>query len=146
MKAILKHPVFALLAALGLYLLAPQVASAYEPQLEKAVAQGKALFSRETFGGNGRVCESCHLAGGKEAGKLPNGNAIPSLANAGAIFPRFRAKDNKVVTLPDQIRACVAGALQGTPPAYGSEELNALVSYVTSLSQGKPIDIGGKPQ
>ena len=146
MKTIYRNPAFALLAGLALFALAPQIASAAEPQLEKAVEQGKSLFLHSTFGGNGKVCDACHLGGGKEQGKLPNGNAIPSLSNAAAIFPRYRAKDNKVVTLEDQVRSCIANALQGTPPAYGSEELTALVSYLTSLAQGKAIDMGGKPQ
>ncbi len=127
-------------------LLMSRAAWAVDPQLEKAVLQGKDSFAHSTFGGNGKVCESCHLAGGKEPGKLPNGKSIPSLANAAAIFPRVRQKDGKVITLPDQIRSCTAVALQGTPPDYGSEELNVLASYVTSLAQGKPIDMGGLPQ
>ncbi len=141
-----KNSALALSAGVLLSLLAAQAASAFDPQLEKAIEHGKSMFSHETFGGNGKVCESCHLGGGKEAGKLPNGNAIASLSNAGAIFPRVRARDGKLVTLPDQVQTCVANALHGTPPAYGSEEMNALVSYVTSLSQGKAIDMGGKPQ
>lgn len=127
-------------------LFVPHAAWAADPQLEKAILQGKDSFAHSTFGGNGKVCESCHLAGGKEPGKLPNGKSIPSLANAAAIFPRIRQKDGKLVTLPDQIRSCIAMALQGTPPDYGGEELNALASYVTSLAQGKPIDMGGLPQ
>ncbi len=146
MKTDGKQSVVTLAFLLGLAASFSPAASAFEPELDKAVQQGKKLYSGNTFGGNGRVCESCHLGGGKEAGRLPNGKPIPSLANAAAIFPRFRAKDNRVITLSDQIRACVAGALQGTPPEYGSDELNALVSYLTSLSQGKPIDMGGKPQ
>lgn len=119
---------------------------AVEPQLEKAILQGKNSFSHNTFGGNGKVCESCHIAGGKELGKLPNGKSIPSLVNAAAIFPRFRQKDDRVITLTDQVRSCVAMALQGTPPEYGSEELNSFVSYITSLAQGRAIDMGGIPQ
>jgi thiosulfate dehydrogenase len=126
--------------------LVSHAAWAVDPELEKAVLQGKNIFTHNTFGGNGKVCESCHLAGGKEQGKLPNGKPIPSLSNAAAIFPRFRQKDGKVVTLADQIRSCAAMALQGTPPDYGGEELNALASYITSLAQGKPVDMGGVPQ
>ena len=91
-------------------------------------------------------CQSCHVDGGTGPGKLPNGTAIPSLSNAAAIFPRFNPRANKVVTLEDQLRNCIAGALQGKPPAYGSEQLTQLVSYVTSLAQGKPLDMDGKPQ
>jgi thiosulfate dehydrogenase len=127
-------------------LLAASSALALEPHLEKAIQQGKQNFTHNTFGGNGRVCQSCHLDGGLKPGKLPNGKPIPSLGNAATLFPHFRKQDNKVITLSGQIRACIAGGLQGKPPAYGSEELNSLVSYVTSLSQGKAINMGGKLQ
>lgn len=123
-----------------------RAANAVEPHLEKAIEGGKALFFKETFGGNGQTCLSCHDAGGVGAGKMPNGNALPSLANAATIFPRFNPRANKVVTLEDQVRTCVAGALQGKPPAYGSEQMTQLVTYLTSLAQGKPVDMGGKPQ
>lgn len=130
----------------GLCALSIQHAAAAEPHLEKATQAGKALFIHETFGGNGKTCQSCHDNGGVGPGKLPNGTALPSLSNAAAIFPRFNPKANKVFTLEDQLRNCIAGGLQGKPPAYGSEQLTQLVSYVTSLAQGKPLDMGGKPQ
>lgn len=130
------------LCALGI-----QHAAAAELHLEKAIQAGKALYIHETFGGNGKTCQSCHDNGGVGPGKLPNGTAIPSLSNAAAIFPRFSPKANKVITLGDQIRnQCIPGGLQGKPPAYGSEQLTQLVSYVTSLAQGKPLDMGGKPK
>ena len=130
-------------------------AAATEPQLEKTIQKGKDLFIHGTFGGNGKTCETCHTAGGTGPGRIPvgmkfpglaGGTTFPSLANAAAIFPRFNPKINKVITLEDQIRNCTVGALHGKPPAYGSAEMNALVSYITSLSQGKPIDMGGKPR
>jgi thiosulfate dehydrogenase len=136
----------ALLLSSGLCALGIEQAAATEPQLEKAIQGGQALFVHETFGGNGMNCQSCHVDGGTGPGKLPNGTAIPSLSNAAAIFPRFNPRANKVVTLEDQLRNCIAGALQGKPPAYGSEQLTQLVSYVTSLAQGKPLDMDGKPQ
>lgn len=129
------------LCALGI----PQ-AAATEPHLEKAIQRGQALFAHETFGGNGMTCQSCHVDGGVPPGKLPNGTAIPSLANAAVIFPRFNPRANKVITLDDQVRNCIARALQGQPPAYGSEQLMQLVSYLASLAQGKPLDINGRPQ
>ena len=136
----------ALLLGSGLCAFGIQGTAAAEPQLEKAIQAGKALFSHETFGGSGQTCLSCHDAGGVGAGKLPNGNALPSLSNAATIFPRFSPKANKVLTLEDQVRGCIAGGLQGKPPAYGSEQLTQLVTYVTSLAQGKPLDMGGKPR
>jgi thiosulfate dehydrogenase len=130
----------------GLALSMTEAVAATAPQLEKAVQDGKTLFGHETFWGNGKTCESCHAGGGVGEGKLPNGKVIASLSNAATIFPRFREKSNKVITLSDQVRNCVEGGLGGTPPDYGSEKLTDLVAYLTSLSQGKPIDMGGKPQ
>ncbi|MBU6468497.1 MAG: cytochrome C [Betaproteobacteria bacterium] len=133
----------------GLFAIAPLlfVSLAYgaaNPDVEAKIKQGHQLFTSEKFQGNGRVCETCHVAGGHTAGHLPNGKAMPSLMNAAAVFPRIR--QGRVTTLEDQIRKCVGGAIEGTPPEYGSEELGALSVYITSLSQGKAIDLGGSPQ
>ncbi len=136
----------ALLFSSGIYALSSQEVAAAEPHLEKSIQNGKALFFNESFSGNGKNCVSCHVNGGVGPGKLPNGNAIPSLSNAAAIFPRFNPKENKVITLQDQLRRCIAGGLEGTPPAYGSKHLTELDTYVTSLAQGKPLDMGGKPE
>ncbi len=134
-------------ALLGALLLAAGIpALAAGNPLEAAIQDGKQVFSHETFGGKGKTCDACHSNGGVGPGKLPNGKMIPSLSNAAAIFPRFNPKAQKVVTLEDQIRACTKNALQGNPPDAGSEKLADLVAYLTSLSQGKPIDMGGKPQ
>ena len=146
MNAFIKITCSASLIAAALGASLSMAVAATAPELEMAVQDGKTMFTHETFEGNGKTCDSCHVGGGVGAGKLPNGKVIPSLSNAAAIFPRFKPMANKVVTLPDQIRGCVQGGLQGKPPAYGSEQLNSLVSYVTSLAQGKPIDMGGMPQ
>ncbi len=111
--------------------------------LRLAVHRGKYLFYHATFGGNGRTCETCHSAGGTTTGTAPNGMKLPSLANAAAIFPR--AHGNGVWTLQDQLTHCVKGGLHGTPPAYDSKAMRDLVTYITSLAQGKPIDMGGTP-
>lgn len=120
-------------------------ASLSDPQLAKVAEHGKALFSHAKFNGNGRVCESCHLGGGLEPGRRPDGKPIPSLANAAAIFPRYKERAGRVITLADQVRGCIGGAIEGQVPEEGSEDLTALLVYVTSLSQGKAIDMGGKP-
>jgi thiosulfate dehydrogenase len=118
--------------------------AASNPDLEAKIKEGHQLFTTATFQGNGRVCETCHVAGGRTQGHLPNGKPMPSLMNAAAVFPRVR--QGHITTLEDQIRKCVGGAIEGTPPAYGSEELGALSVYLTSLSQGKAIELGGTPQ
>lgn len=114
--------------------------------LDQAIRDGKHLFMTPGFGGNGRSCNTCHKAGGTAMGELPNGKPIPSLNNAAAIFPRYNPRLGKVITLQDQIHNCVMGAIQGTPPAYGSKAMVDLVSYLTSLSQGKAMQMDGKPE
>ncbi len=131
---------YAVLLSLGMS------AHAEDDPLKSAIQEGKHAFSSETFGGNGKTCDACHANDGVGPGKLPNGKVIPSLSNAAAIFPRFNPKAKRVVTLEDQIRNCVKNALQGNPPEAGSEKLADIAAYITSLSQGKPIDMGGKPQ
>ena len=128
-----------------LMLLAMPLAATASP-LQSAVKRGEQLFNHATFDGNGRSCATCHVAGGRSLGRLPNGKHFPSLTNAAAIFPRYKARLHKVVTLEDQVRGCIAGAMHGKPPAYGSEKLNDLVTYITSLAQGKPIAMGGRPE
>jgi thiosulfate dehydrogenase len=126
-------------------LLPLEPAAAADAVLQQAIARGREHFLHDSFGGHGRVCDTCHLGGGTLAGKGPDGQPIPSLSNAAAIFPRV-SEDGRIITLSDQVRACVAGAIRGTPPAYGSDELNALLAYLGSLSQGKPLDMGGDPR
>jgi len=127
-------------------LIGPSASRAADSQLQQAISRGSELFQHSTFGGRGRVCETCHLGGGTRQGRRPDGVPIPSLSNAATIFPRISQDDNKLITLTDQVRVCIGGALNGEAPAYGSDELNSLVAYVTSLSQGKPIDMGADPK
>jgi len=114
--------------------------------LAQAIHQGRHLFTHATFGGAGKTCSSCHSNGGKGPGKLPNGKKIPSLTNAAAVFPMYKAKFGRIITLEDQIRHCIANALKGTPPPYDSDEIRNLTVYVTSLAEGTPINLGGKPR
>ena len=114
--------------------------------LADAVTRGHQLFTAHTFGGAGRTCESCHHAGGQGPTVPPNGVHKPSIAGAASYFPRFNPRVGHLVTLEDQVRRCVAGGLQGEPPAYDSAEMRAMIAYLTSLSQGKVINMGGRPQ
>jgi len=121
-------------------------AAANGDSLQQVVERGKALFMTATFEGSGRHCNTCHKGGGMANGALPDGAQLPSLSNAAAIFPRYDEDNHRVKTLQDQVQFCALNALKGKPPAYDSAEMTELVSYLTSLSQGKPVDMGGKPQ
>jgi thiosulfate dehydrogenase len=121
-------------------------AAADADSLQQAVERGKELFMTATFEGNGRHCNTCHKGGGTAMSELPDGRKFASLGNAAAIFPRYDDENHRVKTLQDQVRHCVGAALKGKAPAYDSAEMTELVSYITSLSQGKPVDMDGKPQ
>ena len=121
-------------------------AAADGDSLQQVVERGKALFMTATFDGNGRHCNTCHKGGGTEMSELPDGKKFASLSNAASIFPRYDKENHRVKTLQDQVQHCVRNALEGKPPAYDSAEMTELVSYVTSLSQGKPVDMDGMPQ
>ena len=135
-----------LLAACGGGSVALSAQAAISGPLADAVAAGKQTFLHDTFGGNHMTCASCHSAAGLGPTVTPSGGHFPSLANAATIFPHYSSRAGKVITIEDQVQACVSGGLGGKPPAYGSITMNELVSYLTSLSQGKPMDMGGKPK
>lgn len=131
-----------LLAGLGGWSMAAAAPAALSGPIAKAVAAGRQSFIHDTFGGNGKTCSSCHTAAGQGPTMTPNGGHFPSLDAAATHFPRYNARAGKVITLQDQIRACVTGALGGKSPAPDSVTMTDLVSYLTSLSQGKPMDMG----
>ncbi len=50
-------------SSIGLVYVAVMIASAQGPTEDpRRIANGRRLFERETFGGNGRTCETCHTA------------------------------------------------------------------------------------
>src|SRR5262245_37208884 len=48
------------------------------------VSQGEALFTRETFGGNGRTCGDCHSS--RDSGRLAPGDIQARFKNVAATF------------------------------------------------------------
>ena len=112
--------------------------------LAQAVNEGKILFTHQTFGGTGATCESCHRDAGRGPTVTPDGRIHPSLVGAAALFPRFNPRVRKIITLEDQVRRCVAGGLKGKPPAYDSAAMRSMIAYLTSLSQGERMRMGGK--
>ncbi|HKK04580.1 MAG TPA: c-type cytochrome [Gammaproteobacteria bacterium] len=124
---------------------APANAAKFSGPLAKTIAKGKHIFTHDSFGGRGMTCASCHTAAGTGPTVVPGQNMKgPTLNNAAAIFPKYKQRNGKVITLADQIHGCIAGAMGGQPPAYSSDKMRALVTYLTSLSEGKTIEMGGK--
>jgi len=123
----------------------PASAGQFSGPLAKTIAKGKQIFTHDDFGGRGMTCATCHKAAGTGPTQVPGRNMKgPSLNNAAAIFPKYKRRNGKVITLADQIHGCIAGAMGGQPPGYNSDKMRALVTYLTSLSEGKAIHMGGK--
>lgn len=134
------------LVALLFLAVVANVHAAITGPLAKSVEKGRNLFIHDTFGGQGRTCQSCHTVAGTGPTVLPNGMRLPSIAPAATLFPRYKARLGRVITLEDQVQGCIAGALGGKAPAYDSSTLRALISYLTSLSQGQRINMGARLQ
>lgn len=81
------------------------------------------------FGGNDLACQSCHL----KAGLQPF--AAPFVSTA-ATFPML--VDNRVITLPDRINACMTLGLNGKPLPEDSREMEALLAYIKFVGEGTP--------
>ncbi|HKK13561.1 MAG TPA: cytochrome C [Gammaproteobacteria bacterium] len=122
----------------------PAAGATLSGPLARMAARGKHIFLHDTFGGRGMTCDSCHTDGGTGPTVVPGSHRkLPSLSNAAAVFPRFKRDHGRVMTLADEIHGCIQGALGGKAPAYDSDTLRALETYLTTLSQGKRIDMGG---
>jgi thiosulfate dehydrogenase len=74
------------------------------------------------------TCNSCHRKEGTDLDALP-------LFGAAAAYPAD--VDGKVMTLEGRIGQCFATHLSGSAPPPGSPVLQALTTYVTSLSEGR---------
>ncbi len=84
---------------------------------------------------SGLTCGSCHLDGGKK-------KAIAStFIGTATAFPAFNPRDGGVITLQDRIKSCFMRSMNGTRLPANSEPLLAMVSYITWLSEGIPIQM-----
>ena len=81
--------------------------------------------------GNGLNCTNCHLDAGTAA------NASPWVGIWG-VFPEYRARSGKVITLIDRINDCFERSMNGKALAYNSAEMINILSYMQWLSNGVP--------
>lgn len=100
------------------------------------VRRGREIVTRtfETlpdYVGNGLHCTSCHLEGGTKA------NAGPWLGIP-AMFPLYRARTGKDVTLGERINDCFERSLNGKALPDDSADLAAIVAYMQFVSRDVP--------
>ena len=81
--------------------------------------------------GNRLNCTNCHLDGGLN----PNAASFVGLA---AVYPEYRTRNARVNTLADRVNECMERSLNGRAFPPDSSKLQAIVAYITWLSQGVP--------
>lgn len=116
--------------------------SGLHPELQKAVLRGHDLFVntqqlRGTNTFNELNCSSCHLG---EGGQVFSGPVWPAVTT----LPDFRGKNGQVNNLEERIAGCFSYSMNGIPPAYGSDDMVALTTYLHWLATGAPVYGDGK--
>jgi thiosulfate dehydrogenase len=74
-------------------------------------------------------CAACHLNAGTQA---RGGSLIGTYAS----FPQWNKRAKRVIALQDRIAECFLYSMNGTPPAYNSKQMIAVVAYIAWLSRG----------
>ena len=81
--------------------------------------------------GNALTCANCHLDGGLD----PNSASFVGLSR---VYPEYRARTGRVVTLADRINECFERGLNGKAIPQDSHKLQAIVAYIDWLSKDVP--------
>lgn len=84
--------------------------------------------------GNQLNCTSCHLGNGAEAFAAPWNN-VPS------IYPIYRSRAGRINTIQERINGCFERSMNGKALDLGSDDMNAMVSYMSWLSQDLPFGV-----
>lgn len=78
--------------------------------------------------GNELSCMSCHADGGLSKSS--------SMVGVTTQFPQYRDREGAVFTLEDRINGCMVRSMNGEKLDYDSEEMRAMMSYLTYISEG----------
>lgn len=84
--------------------------------------------------GNRLNCTSCHLNNGSQAYAAP-WNGLPG------IFPIYRSRNAKMASLQQRINGCFQRSMNGKPLPLDSDEMNAMMAYMTWLSKDIPAGV-----
>jgi thiosulfate dehydrogenase len=84
------------------------------------------------FAGNNLACQNCHLDGGT------NRNGLP-LVGVFKTFPKYLARDQRVVTLPERLDECMTRSMNGRKLPDESREMLALLAYMRFIGEPSPV-------
>jgi len=122
-----------------------QANSTPDPKVEftKVLNRGKAVFNDPKLGKSGMSCNSCHPNGGTTGGQMM-GMSIPTLKGVAATFPKYKVQAKNVITLQQANNTYIQMIMKGNPHKLDSSDSVALAVYITSFSNGVPVQVGGK--
>jgi len=112
----------------------------------ETLRQGESLFKSADLGKNGQNCSSCHPGGATTGGEaqIPMRDyrvPIPTLVGASATFPKYKAPNDRVITLQEMNNNCIKMFLGGKALELNSDEAIALGMYISSLSNGESVNV-----
>ncbi len=84
--------------------------------------------------GNQLNCTSCHLGNGSEAYAAPWNNMT-------SIYPVYRSRAGRINVIQERINGCFERSMNGKALELGSDDMNAMVSYMSWLSKDLPFGI-----
>jgi thiosulfate dehydrogenase len=88
------------------------------------------------FAGNNLACQNCHLDGGTNRSGLP-------LVGVFRTYPKFLARDQRVVALPERLNECMTRSMNGRKLPDESREMAALLAYMRFI--GDPAPVSSEP-
>lgn len=77
-------------------------------------------------------CSACHVNAGTVA-------RAGTLAGVYAQFPQWNKRAHRVIALQDRLAQCFLYSMNGSPPAYDSKAMIAMVAYIAWISRGTPV-------
>lgn len=83
---------------------------------------------------NALSCTSCHAGAGMDENSS-------SMVGVSSVYPMYIPRSGKIVTLEDRINGCMVRSMNGEKFASDSEDLKAMVAYLTYISEGIPSEM-----
>ena len=77
-------------------------------------------------------CTSCHAGAGTDEG-------VSSMVGMSAVYPMYIGRSGQMVTLEERINGCMVRSMDGQKFADDDEDLDAMVAYMTYISEGIPV-------
>src|SRR5690625_3534783 len=107
--------------------------------MTEAIEYGEEIFNETNVVlpenvGNELSCQSCHADGGLSQSS--------SMVGVTAAYPQYRPREGITFTLEDRINGCMIRSMNGEMIPSDSEEMRALISYLTYISEG--VEIGAE--